>query len=86
MGKEAVLQTIHEKSFKLLIGNGCNKMKSLRSTRRRQRTAFNTRQSVVPLANVLILLHLNAKNWSGFWSGNGSGYVAVATCTLRKQC
>ena len=48
--------------------------------------AFNVRQSVVPLANVLILLYMNAKNQSGFWSGNRSGYAAVATCTLRKQC
>lgn len=55
MGKKDVLQATYKMTFKPLIGNRLNKMKSLGHTRRRQGMALNIRQSVVPLANVLIL-------------------------------
>lgn len=75
MGKQEVLQAAHEMSFKPLTGNRRNKIRNSRYTRRRQGMTFNIRPSVVPIANVLILLHRNAKNQSGFWSGHGSRYV-----------
>lgn len=56
MVKQVVLQAAHEKSAKPLTENRYNKMRSSGHRRRwRQGMTFNIRQSVVPLANGIIL-------------------------------
>lgn len=55
MVKQVVLQTAREKTAKPLTGNRCNKMRSSGHRRKRQEMTFNIRQSVVPLANGIIL-------------------------------
>lgn len=85
MVKQVVLQTAREKSVKPLTGNRHNKMRCPGHGRRRQEWHLTWGSLWLPLQMGLSRRTWMPKKHSGFWSGEGSGYVAGVTWTWQKQ-